>query len=276
MSRMMKAALLLSVAMVLLIPLAEARANPVEPHRPLSIRSRDSLMLNLKRGGGPEFADAVWQASILGPEYAWLLAELAQRDDLSLLLGSVLDGLARNGDPESLAALRGVVADTTRPIYVRLDAIAALGRSGDRGSLPLLAAIEADGGGETSEAAVAAIDRIDSPWLYRDLITYERGFVRFGFLLDDIESIEYFDGRARRQCAFASEEYRQVCDLLQGGRIARPLMMSDAGRLVFRLRSGREMTLNIIGGHISGIPGVTISSLGLAEFIEERVAQTSG
>jgi hypothetical protein len=233
--------------------------------------SLTELTERLEDAGDGAFAEAVGQAVRLGPDYTWLLADLLRQVDSPRLAGQVCRGLARNGDQESLAVLRAVVADTGRPWAVRERAISALVEARDRESVPLLQEVSVQSSERIlSDAAREAIGRIESPGRHRPLVEIEYGQLFFGFLLDDLESIDYSES-ASVGYSFDPSEFRRVCDLLQGGAVVETDGVSIAGVLTFRLKDGATMAVRTDGTTYGNISGRAMRSEKLRDFIWERL-----
>lgn len=259
-------------AILVLLCTCAAVADPTpESLRPQPILTLDELLERLEAERHVEQGDAVSQAVRLGPDYAWLLAELLQRDDSPALADQICRGLARNGDAESLSLLRAVAGDTTRPWFIRERAVWALAYARDHESIPLLNEVSANCNDRIlAEAARDAIRRIESPGSYRPLIEVENGLLHFGFLLDDLESIEYA-GSPGVTYSFASGDFRRICDLLQGGSVAVPDGVSMVDALTFRLRDGTETVLRTDGVTYGNISGRLMRAPALREFIWSRL-----
>ena len=263
------------VAFVLLAGAPASQANPLaDPPRLQPLLTEEELLSILAGEVSPKFADALAQAARLGPGGSWLLEELAQRDDLSMMLGTVFRGLADNGDPESLSVLRSVLADTTRSSHVRCQAAKAIADARDHGAIPLLNALAPQARRQgLGDSVDRALRRLESPGHYRKLIALADGLVRFGFLLGDIESISYSEITTSVEHTFAQEDLREICDLLQTGSEVELGMMRDLGKLTFTLRSGARATLHTDGEHFGGLGGGDVECRPLVSFIWARLGR---
>lgn len=263
-------------AAVLLVSAGSTLANPLPgPPSVLPVRTLAELKSALEGPRDPGFANAVSQATALGPEYTWILAELAQRDDLDMMLDLVFSGLAKNGDPESLAVLREVVADTARPPFVRCFAASALAKARDRDAVPLLQELVSlpQQGGLTVELK-RAIRCLESPGSCRELLRFRGDVVRFGFLLDDIESIEYSQRRPAIEYSFDPSEFRELCDLIQTGSKVIAHTYRSSGKLLFRLKDGTEASFSTDGTVLGGVGGGMLSAPELGAFIREHLKRS--
>jgi hypothetical protein len=270
-----------ALVLVLFALTVQGSANPIAVPEPLSASTRGELIATLRGPTGPELYQALQQLALLGPEYTWLLEELARRDDLDpMLSGVALDGLSANGDSASVSVLLDVAADTARTEWARMRAIEALGKSRFRDVIPSLDEM-ADG---TSSKAIrdrieSAILRIRQPGRFRKLFTYKEGYVRFGFLLDDLKRVEF-----RRSTlddspiVFSTEQVKQICDELQAGERVEPYtigMISDDGAITFVLRDGSSARLSV-GGELFLADGLVVRSPSLARYLGDALMQGAG
>ncbi len=85
---------------------APVAASAEQPVRQEPVLALNELQERLETGTGPEFSEAILQATRLGPDYAWLLGYLLGSDISTRLMNRICRALARNGDTESLSILR--------------------------------------------------------------------------------------------------------------------------------------------------------------------------
>lgn len=252
-----------------------AWANPVPgPPTRQPLLSLDELMSAFDGDGDVGLAEAAAQAARLGPEYTWLLEDLVERHDLEMVIGDLLAGLAYNGDSGSLSVLRAVVADTSRSHFARALAAESLADARDTEAIPLLEELAAKSQSEAMANSIRrAILRMGSPGHYRPLFVLADGLMRFGFLLDDIEAIEYTEPLEDVRHSFEPSEFRTVCDLLQAGSAATIGTTRVPGRLAFRLKDGREESLSTDGRHFLGAEGGVVQSHSLGRYIWSRLGR---
>jgi hypothetical protein len=269
--------LVVSVALAVAC-ISTAWANPIPgPPTPQPLLSLEELLSSLEGDGDVGLAEAAAQAARLGPEYTWLLEDLVKRHDLEMVIGDLFAGLAYNGDSGSLAVLRTVVADTSRSDFVRTLAAESLADARDAEAIPLLEELAATAHGEAMANSMRrVILRMESPGHYRPLFVQADGLVRFGFLLDDIEAIEYTEQLEDVRCSFEPSDFRNVCDLLQAGSAATIGTTGVPGRLVFRLKDGREQSLYTDGRYFLGAEGGVVQSYSLGRYIWGRLGREYG
>jgi len=237
--------------------------------------SLDELLSRLDGEPSFELTEALGQAARLGPEYTWLLADLAQREDLEMFSYAPFSALARNGDTESLSVLRAIAADTARSDFARGRAAKALADARDRDAIPLLEEIAAGSSGEwLAKDMHRAIRRIESPGHYRPLFSLVEGLVSFGFLLDDIESVEYTEIIPELRHSFDPSEFREICDLLQRGSPVTVVSTRDTGKLAFVLKSGRQASLSTDGRAFIGVNGGDIDCPSLGAYIWSQLGRS--
>jgi hypothetical protein len=222
-----------------------------------------------------ELTDAIAQVARLGPEYTWLLADLAEREDLDGVSFMIFDGLVSNGDLESLSVLRALVADTTRSDFVRGLAAEALTDARDRDAIPLLEDIAVRSDSELVARAVrGAIREIESPGRYRPLFGMMGGSVSFGFLLDDIESVRYSEPATSVELQFEASDFRHICDLLHMGQMVElegGRSLDNRGKLMFTLRDATEGSLHTDGELFGRIGGAYVRCVPLGTLIRSRL-----
>lgn len=251
-------------------------ANPYPEPLPRPIRTEEELVAAVG-AGGPRMVEAIHQVAMLGPEHAWILADLAERDDLSIFTSTVFKGLARIGDAQSIQVLRDVVSDTSRPWHVRVEASSALVAARDVESAALLRDVAATAPDSFWRNLLETdARRIESPRLFRDLFVYRKGFIDLGFLLDDIESITCSESHGRRTYQFPESEHRQVCELLQTGVGVddSPLVSGMSYKLTFVLADGATGTLETDGVVFEGVKGSLIKCLELGQLMKERLRES--
>ena len=235
----------------------------------------DELLERLEVDSGEGLASAVGQTARLGPDYAWLLADLLDRDDLSPQAGLICKALARNGNEESLLVLREAVVDTALQWSVRERAISALAYARDRESVSLLQDVSKNcDNAILAQAASDAILHIESPGYYRPLIEIEGGRLYFGFLLDDVEAIEYTESPEVTH-RFARADFRVICDLFQSGLVRDASGSSAAGALTFRLNDGGQVSVPTDGLVYGRISGRFVESPGLRRLIWSGLGRES-
>ena len=264
------------LAVVVLSCAAVAAANPVPgPPRPQPLVSLDELLSRFEGEVNFEFTDAITQVARLGPEYTWLLVDLAEREDLEGVSFMIFDGLVSNGDLESLSVLRAIVADTARSDFVRALAAEALTDARDHDAIPLLEEIAVGSHSErVARAMRRAIREIESPGRYRPLFGMFGESVRFGFLLDDIESVRYSDQATSVELQFETADFRHICDLLHAGQrveLEGGRSLDNRGTLTFTLGDGAEGSLRTDGELFGRIGGAYVKCVPLGELIRSRL-----
>jgi hypothetical protein len=282
---------------------APTRGNPTAPPSPTRIESVEEIRSDL----ADSLSGASWRQT-RRLEYLWdgrrdLLIELSGGGSRGVRKAAI-QALGRIGDPESRAALRAVIAGPDEKLEILKETAYALAVARDTLSIPLVQAaidrIGNDSGADSKEArrrslykarledALACLRRPD---LRRPLLLHDGQFIRYRFLLDDIEAITLIDdplygfpaelrrlkehGRHR----FDPSEHRTICDLLQDGKRVKWPGWLGQECLEIRLHDGRSVALNRKGSRFSlygpgrfWVKQFCVDSPGLAAYLDDAIA----
>jgi len=247
-----------------------ALPNPVALPEPTRIRTQEELRQEL---GGDSYKEYSRATSVLLGLWDGQrdIAMEALRSPHVRVSEAAIHCLARIGDEDALAALRGVLVDTSVSVGVRAEAATALSYIGDQDSVPAIESVVAELGagigpeGRSDDDSILmrlyqysfeqSLERLRRPDLARPLLRKGEHFIRYRFLLDDIACISLVEDsfmsfppelarpEQRRVHEFPASDYRRICDLLQDGLYDYPGMISEGEYLVIELVDGREVAL---------------------------------
>ena len=185
-------------------------------------------------------------------------------------------GLATIGSGEALEPLRAVLRDSLRDSHDVMEAAVALAHAGDAKSIPdaqrvlkrIERAIEGSDAGSRDELTLLylnrhvlleAIARMEHPDRNRPIIDLHGPIVVYRFLLEDIASIKLSSdlplGLPEELCltpdpwehALRDDEFRDICDMLQSGEIAKWPHPAVDRFLIIELSDGRRSALSWSG-----------------------------